>query len=358
MRLPLLYFFCATLLLGCQPVSKTEPPGTESSGVKSLSPIGEAGTLDDLRDREGLATKIGETLRKRNGRAPRPEDYLKYADEMMDQHDHDMAVMAASLAIAVNPRYAEAYLVRAKAQSKSVLGDMKSVKKDLEKAIQLKSDLPDAYELLADFYDQEKRYDKAVAAWSRAIANNKSDRDLYRHRSASLYALGRRQEAIDDLDRYIAIRPDRPIGYRIKAGLLVDMGRFDDALKAYELALKYQKGTTKAQIFHLRGRLLARMKRYDDAIKDFSAMLEIDPRDDDALRLRGDQYLKLGQYDKAISDYTNAINVSPDFARASLLARSRAYRKIGRNDLATQDEKRAFRLSERPAEKPVFEFKE
>lgn len=349
---------CASsFVVACVPVPKTKEPAAPLISQDGLSIIGESGTLEDLRNQKALEDQVERTLHERLGRDPQSADCLRYAVELMSRHDNDAAIVAASRALALNPNFAEAYLLRAQARSRAVHGDMKAVNEDLQKAIALKADMPGAYALLADVYDSQKNYEKAVAAWTQAILQNERDRDVYRRRSASLYALGRRNEALADLDRFIAIRPDKPIGHRLKADMLADMGRFSDALKEYELSIKFEHGNRKSPVFHLRGRLFAKLKRYKDAIKDFSSAIEIDPQDDDALRARGDLYCNLGEYRRAIDDYSRAIETSPDFARASLEARSKAYRKIGRVDLAEKDQQTALSQSERPAEKPVYEIK-
>jgi tetratricopeptide (TPR) repeat protein len=319
--------------------------------------IGESGTLDDLRNEKALEEQIERTLQQRLGKTPQSGDYLHYAAELMRGHDNDAAVVAATRALLLNPDFAEAYLARAQARSRAVHSNMKEVSEDLEKAIALKADMRGAYDLLADVYDSQKQYAKAVQARTLAIAQNSRDRDVYRRRSASLYALGKKDLALADLDRFIAIRKDKPIGHRLKADLLVDMGRNEDALKEYGTALQFEKGNTKSPIFHLRGRLYAKLKRYKESIDDFSAAIAIDPQDDDALRMRGDQYCKIGKYEMAIADYSKAIDTSPDFARASLEARSKAYKEMGRLDLAAKDEKSARALSAGPAERPVYEIK-
>lgn len=356
LSMTLFIFFCAPFLFGCEPVSELSPPKQLSTTSKAPRSIGQSAALEDLRDKNSIGDKIKQDLRKRLGRVPRSKDYLNYAKEMMKARDNGIAVLAASMAIDGNPRCAEAYLVRAKAQSYSVSGDTNSIGRDLERAIQIQSDLPEAYELLADFYDSQKRYEKAVKFWTLAIAAKPNDSELYCRRSASLCALGRRQEALSDLDIFIAARPRRAMGYRIKAGVLVEMQRFDDALKLYDLALKYEQGLERSYVLNLRADLYSRMNRHNDAIKDFSALIDFDPQNDDAWRLRGEQYIKLGKYEKAIEDYTKAIDIAPEFARASLIARSRAYRKIGRQDLAEIDENQARTLSDRPAEIPIYEL--
>ena len=79
---------------------------------------------------------------------------------------------------------------------------------------------------------------------------------------------------------------------------------------------------------------------------DYNHVIEKNPSDDEAYKRRGELYYLLGSYDKAIADYSRALTLDCDAPAAVLEARSNAYKKLAKYDLAARDARKAQQLKE------------
>ena len=82
----------------------------------------------------------------------------------------------------------------------------------------------------------------------------------------------------------------------------------------------------------------------DLAIIDYTNLLKVHPDDPDALIKRGDIYFKKGDNTKALADYNMAMKVEIDESPHIYEKRAKVLRKMGRNDQAMEDEKKALKL--------------
>jgi tetratricopeptide (TPR) repeat protein len=80
---------------------------------------------------------------------------------------------------------------------------------------------------------QIKRYDEAIADFSKAIAANPFD-FMYGNRATAYYSLGRYQEALQDYDRAIALNPDNPNSYNGRALTYRVLGNFAAAQEDFK----------------------------------------------------------------------------------------------------------------------------
>ena len=83
-----------------------------------------------------------------------------------------------------------------------------------------------------------KDYPNAVEHFSDAIKESPSDHTLYSNRSACYFNMGNGQLALADADKCIEIKADWDKGHQRRAMALQNLGRFDDAIAAFEQGLK------------------------------------------------------------------------------------------------------------------------
>jgi tetratricopeptide (TPR) repeat protein len=101
----------------------------------------------------------------------------------------------------------------------------------------------------------------------------------YFRRATSHHLAGRPQEALDDLNRALELKPDHP------------------------------------STLNNRGLALRSLERYKEALADFNRALELRPGDPDALNNRGVALVSLGRHQEALADYNRALELSSDNPR-------------------------------------------
>ncbi len=364
-RITVIAVSIVSCLSGCGESDKLPAPTTQAPPAEAAvvtKQIGTAGSLTDMRDKNALMAEVERQVRKSTGgRTPTANDYAKYGAFLKHTNDFESAVIAAGLALKLDPNCAEAYLVRGAAMYYSTENLSEEQMKDLQKASKLMPTNAEAHRLLGNMYAARKEYKRSVDEFTIAIKLSQGDRDLFRHRAAAYSAIGQKEQALNDLDMFIKQKVNSPIGYHLKAGIFEGMHRDKDAIACYDNAIKYANSRDLDGILGLRkerGRLLAKYGNYKEAQQDFCSVLETDPDDEDAYSMRGDTYSMMGKYEDAIGDFTKAIEKSPSgYRRLNFEKRSRAYSKLGKLDLANADLEKAKQERERPAEEKIYELK-
>ena len=241
------------------------------------------------------------------------EDFFKRGIENKNCTE---AVADFSKAIELKPNEARFYKARG-----DCLTDAKSdsALADFSKSIALKSDYAEAYLGRASVYfkkfsngeDSEKSKAKALSDFNQSIKYDPKCSACYFNR-AKFYFWARETEQIvfSDLEKAIELEP------RNREYLL----------------------------------FTASMRCLIDDVKciaDCNKMLEINPKDTDALILRGQSHYALRQYQTAIDDFTLAIETAT-FPAFLFPKRAKAYRALGKIKEADADEKQFRVLTGKP----------
>ncbi|GER34257.1 tetratricopeptide repeat-containing family protein [Striga asiatica] len=82
-------------------------------------------------------------------------------------------------------------------------------------------------------------YLKAAALYTQAIKKDPSNHTLYSNRAAAFLHLVKLNKALSDAETTISLKPDWEKGYFRKGCVLEAMERYEDALAAFQVALKY-----------------------------------------------------------------------------------------------------------------------
>ncbi|KAL8481683.1 hypothetical protein ACS0TY_027991 [Phlomoides rotata] len=82
-------------------------------------------------------------------------------------------------------------------------------------------------------------YLKAAALYTQAIKQDPSNPTLYSNRAAAFLHLVKLNKSLADADKTISLKPDWEKGYFRKGCVLEAMERYEDALAAFQVALKY-----------------------------------------------------------------------------------------------------------------------
>jgi tetratricopeptide (TPR) repeat protein len=144
-----------------------------------------------------------------------------------------------------------------------------------------------------------------------------------------------------------ALRLDPRIAqaYACRGYVYVQRKEYEPALADYTEAIRLDPN--QAYFYYSRSKLYRQKGSTDLALADLDTALKLTPAGSisapQLYKERGDIYLDKGDYEGAVSDYTEAIRLKPDDS-FFYEVRAKAYRKLGKNDLAAADERKAKEL--------------
>jgi tetratricopeptide (TPR) repeat protein len=107
----------------------------------------------------------------------------------------------------------------------------------------------------------------------------------------------------------IRLKPDFALAYCNRGLANFQLGRFDDALADYTVAI--DRDATLTYCYFNRGNLYLTLGEYQKAIDDLTRTLATNTRDAVALTRRGQAYEALGQLDKALDNFRSALEIAP-----------------------------------------------
>jgi predicted aspartyl protease/Tfp pilus assembly protein PilF len=144
--------------------------------------------------------------------------------------------------------------------------------------------------------------------------------------------------------------PSQSAEIQLRLGqLLFEQGQYPEALDAYRHAVQSDDSATAREARAGVIRTALRVAEFDVARREADALVNIAPRDPDALSLSGDSLWAGGLFEQAEDKYRDALSASPELARGrhgmarSLLARTKL-------DEAMNEAQAALRLSPRDLE--------
>ncbi len=127
-------------------------------------------------------------------------------------------------------------------------------------------------------------------------------------------ALGKYNAALKHYDLALALQPQHAEALSNRGNTLKALNRFEEALDSYDRALVVQPNYASA--LTNRGAVLFDLKRYDDALASYDRALALRPDDAGAIYNRAGTLHALKRFDEAIASYDRAIVLRPDFAEA------------------------------------------
>ncbi|MDI6789010.1 MAG: tetratricopeptide repeat protein, partial [Planctomycetota bacterium] len=145
-----------------------------------------------------------------------------------------------------------------------------------EDALKIDPTYGDAYQVIGYIHYDNKEYDRAYEALTKAIELNPTlAYSYYRRGYITAYQRNNLEGALPDFEMVLKYDPTSPMGY-FSRGLI----------KCYQ-------------------------KDYDSAIADYSEAVRLDPKYADAYKDRGAAYYGKGDLEQAIADFNKAIELNP-----------------------------------------------
>src|SRR3989338_1360137 len=156
-------------------------------------------------------------------------------------------------------------------------------------------------------YDLKKDYDKAIEAYTSAIALDPNDAFAYNNRGNAYADKGQHDRAIEDYNKVIALDPNDALAYNNRGIAYGKKGQHDRAIEDYNKVIALDPNDALA--YNNRGIAYGEKGQHDRAIEDYNKVIALDPNDALAYNNRGVAYGKKGQHDRAISDLQKACNM-------------------------------------------------
>lgn len=150
-------------------------------------------------------------------------------------------------------------------------------------------------------------------------------------------------EAVECFSRVIALRPDVAAGYRARAKAYLELGRRSDALNDLDRAIRLKPDDP--ALYAERAEVLFRQKAHGPAIADCDKVLALDPGWVAVLGRRGECYAALGDTPAARADFAAAIEGDPENAPYYLVARARLALDLEEYEACVADCDAALRLA-------------
>jgi tetratricopeptide (TPR) repeat protein len=198
-----------------------------------------------------------------------------------------------------------------------------------------------SYRTRAIIHSSFARTAEALADWDAAIALEPHNGELYFHRAVERWRRttdpDRAVQTLQDVNLALVNNYQRPNVYLFRGEVYEALGDTAAALRDYDEAILLDRRFGAA--YRRRAELLIQLGRWDEAISDLTKAIKIHPQEAQLRILRGQAYLLRGQKDDAIQarqDFAQVLADSPTHPQA-LCGRGLAYMRLGRPDRAEQD---------------------
>jgi Flp pilus assembly protein TadD len=156
--------------------------------------------------------------------------------------------------------------------------------------------------------------DEAISAYRRALELRSDVAEIHNNLANALNAAGQTDQAIDEFERAIALKPELAEALENLGELLSAKGARREAAAAFRRAAAHRPGDP-AVLWRLGNALLA-CERFIEAADVFRELVKLQPDNDSAFHALGVTLHSLGEFDGAAGAYRRAIELRPDFASA------------------------------------------
>jgi tetratricopeptide (TPR) repeat protein len=292
-------------------------------------------------------------------------------------------------------KMAEAHLKKSQCLQK--LGRDEESKEPIQKALALFPDMVEALVQLGNIYNNEKKYDDALATYNRAVQINPGYAAAFTNRGNAYSRKEKYEKALADYTEAIRLKPDNVIAFinrsvsydktgeyakadwdegetiRLQPDLLPGLDYLHNVentgeivafsssnnwvndemreeinrdIKALTGALSLRPNN--ADFYFRRALNYDRLGEYDKAIGDWTDVIRLKPEHsrDNPFEYRGDAYSRKGDYERAIADYTESIRIHPNRI-GTLKKRGDTYEILGQHDRAAADRAESNRLEQK-----------
>jgi tetratricopeptide (TPR) repeat protein len=164
---------------------------------------------------------------------------------------------------------------------------------------------------------------------------------VFANKGATLYNLGRIEEATRCLDKALAIDPGNAAFLHNKGVLLDELGQYRDAVDYYNRVLEVDPSHKDA--WYNKGNTLRKLGQYKQALDCYDEALRIDPSDVGAWHNKGLIFEELHRYREAVDYYNRVLEIDPENA-ISWFSKGNSLQSLGRHEDAIDCYDEALRI--------------
>ncbi|GCE17140.1 hypothetical protein KDK_09400 [Dictyobacter kobayashii] len=154
--------------------------------------------------------------------------------------------------------------------------------------------------------------------------------------------LGRYDEALAAYEQALRLDPQDEDLYLAQARVLVCLKRYDEALTTCQQA--QELSPAKPSVYKEKGDIQTLQQRYEGALAAYQKAAQLDPKDVLVHEKIGDTFCELEQFAEAAKAYARALHLNPDFIRV-YSAQAHAFKKLGRYEQALSVYNKALKRS-------------
>jgi tetratricopeptide (TPR) repeat protein len=191
-----------------------------------------------------------------------------YSEAMQD---HVSSEADFSKAIYADSTYTDAYIKRS--TEKKYLGNTKGAFDDLYKAEKYDSLNNEIYYRLGNLFSSIKKYDNAVAYYTRAIALKNDYSEAYQNRGSVLHLLHHSSEAIQDLKKSIQMNPGYVNAYFDLGSVYLDIGMADSAIVSFDSTIRLSPNF--AEAYYKKGKAFQLKNDAEKACNTWQELLKL-----------------------------------------------------------------------------------
>lgn len=198
-----------------------------------------------------------------------------------------------------------------------------------------------AYLGLGNYYRKEKKLDKALANYDKAIELNPDDYKPYNDRGNTYFDLRKDKEAIQDFEKALSLKPTIHQTFNNLGSVYARSGNYAKGLENFNKAIEIN--TTFVDAYLNRAILYTLTQKYDLAKKDYDFYISYKPNFPKTYYWRARNAFAQKNYSVAIQDFTKAIQLQPN-SKDYYYNRSKTYFAMGNKSQALADAKKAQQL--------------
>ncbi|MBI1192763.1 MAG: tetratricopeptide repeat protein [Bacteroidetes bacterium] len=268
------------------------------------------------------------------------EAYLRRANLYRHRQEFSLAIADYNKAIRLNP-YAEAFY-DARVRTRILAMDLEGAEQDLADSRKIVRDEPTAREQRADAYLMLENYEAAAAELAPLLSAEFMDTVLALKQSQALLGQGELQEAEVAARRALDLNPLSSVAHDQLGLVLMARGEYAPARQAFDQALELNPEFALARFN--RGMASLRLGNFEEALDDMNQAMALSRDVPNMHFARALTRKSLGDWGGALNDYNKALGFDAGFQQA-LFNRAVTRKMLGDYDGARRDAEQLLRLS-------------